>query len=122
MAELPEKQLSLAELKQQLIAVLEELSVDNALLKAGRIIEQQPVAERIDRLAEIFLQLKARGKKVQLDVRDWDPKLLNELAINPKMEPTIRQIELKEKLLKKHGRRKLGMPKLRKRTRRRLPG
>jgi len=123
MVDSPRKRPSIPELKQQLAETLQSLEIDNAWLKMGKIIEQQPVAEKIDRLAEIMEQLMARGEKIKMDIRKWDPRLLHELRLNEVIGPKIEQIEMKEALLKKHrqaGKRIPAKPK--RRTRRRLPG
>lgn len=121
MKNVPAKSPSISKLKQQLAQVLGELEVDNAWLKMRKLTEQQPVAERIDRLASIMEQLMARKIKVRLDIRKWAPELLHELKLNERIGPKIEQMELKEALLKKH-RGKLTQNKARKRTRPRLPG
>lgn len=117
----PKKRVTLAELKQQLGDVLAELEVDNAWLRMHKIIEQAPVAERIERLASIMAQLMARKQKIRLDVSNWAPELLHELRLNKGIGPKIEQMELKEELLKKH-KKKFKQRKIKKRVRRRLPG
>lgn len=111
MAKLPEKTVPTSELKRRLWQELGSLELVNLAIKAGQgpKIEQQPVAETIERIVKIVSQLQARGKKIVIPIKlnELSPGLLSELELNTTVGRFFEQEALRKKLLERHGVEKL---------------
>jgi hypothetical protein len=117
-----EKNIPTEKLKEQLRGELAQFALTDRRLKAqqGPIMEQQPVAENIERIVKIVKKLQGRGEQIRIPINlaELHPDLRTMLEINPEVGTFFQQAALKEHLLKKHGREKLARYKARAR---RLP-
>ena len=76
-----ERRRSIAQLQTELAEVLESLAYWNTMLHFGPRVETKPVTEAIDRMADLLLELKARGRPARIDLTKWRPELIHEIEI-----------------------------------------